>query len=55
MHAELKACMWKLLGACMRILPHSGRLGQIYVMWSDAATEAPFGRAAKRAVCRLIK
>ena len=29
-----------LLGACMRLLPHSGRLGQIYVMWDDAATDA---------------
>ena len=37
----LGACLW--LGRVQSIwilLPHSGRLGQIYVMWDDAATDA---------------
>ena len=30
----------KLSASLWRVLPHSGRLGQIYVMWDDAATDA---------------
>ena len=36
----LGASIWKLLGACMRTLPHSSRVNQSHGMWDDAATDA---------------